>query len=138
MLRTLGWGALDQIQTNLLDEFPGRNGKGTLWDPEKARGAAESCLERLRGRRVLFLGRRVAKAFGFGKEDLPPLSWRQAVPEGSVLGVRTGRRVRFARVAVIPHPSGINAWYNSEENRELASRFLRRLFGTEESNGQET
>jgi len=95
---------------NLLGEFRGKAGKGDAWDAELARKAADGMKKTIAGRRVLLLGRNVARAFGL--VDLPWLTWMEAF--GAVAGA-------------IPHPSGIVLWWNSPENRERASAFLREI-----------
>jgi uracil-DNA glycosylase len=95
--------------TNLLRRFPGKSGriKGDAFPMRRARRAAR--IRKLEGV-VLLIGRGVARAFDV---DAPFLRW-----------VRRGD----ARIAVVPHPSGVNLWWNSAENRRRARRFLRRLF----------
>ena len=100
-------------RTNLLREFPGKAGKGDAWPKERASRLAEETKSSLVGRVVLLLGRNVARAFGLS--DLPWLTWTE------VFG---------ARVAAMPHPSGIVLWWNSAENREKASTFLREVLKT--------
>jgi hypothetical protein len=89
---------------NLLQAFPGKAGKGDAFPIAPARSAAAQ----VRGRRLLLLGRNVARAFGHA--DAPLLRWE-----------RRGGRL----VAVLPHPSGINVWWNEPRNRRAARRFLR-------------
>ncbi len=96
---------------NLLPHYPGENGKGDAFDPEEAARRALALMGEIKGRRVLFLGRSVAQAFGFGKKDLPILTWLKSPSLD-------------ADVAVMPHPSGIVHWWNDEDNREAASQFL--------------
>lgn len=59
---------------------------------------------------VLLMGRRVAAACGMG--DAPYL-----------------RRFRFGKTTfvVVPHPSGMNRWWNDLDNRRRGYTFLRRL-----------
>lgn len=95
---------------NLLPEWPGSSGKGSLFPLVEAAEAAAS-LERspelARSSVVLLCGKRVAAAFG---EE------------------RRGYFEPFARCgrvwAVVPHPSGVNMWWNEPENREEWRRFL--------------
>ena len=102
-------------RVNVLDRFPGKQGKGDKFPLPEAREAAQGI--RLEGRPfVLLLGRGVASAFGLG--NLPWLEWAE---------------VEQARVAVVPHPSGINRWWNEQENRERAREFLGNLTGGERS-----
>ena len=56
---------------------------------------------------VLFLGRKVAEAFGFDFRRLGYLWW-----DGET------------ECAVVPHPSGVNRWWNDWHNRTEASAFL--------------
>jgi hypothetical protein len=113
LCRLLGIGAVrhEFDAVNLLDRWPGRaaNG-GDLFPIGEAREAALSI-----GRRgviddrpfVLLAGHNVAGAFGV---RVPYLTWERfdcGVP-----------------VAVIPHPSGLNRWWNKPANRERARRFI--------------
>lgn len=97
---------------NVLKEWPGRGyagEKGSRFPRELAKAAAS----RMRFRwdeRILLAGKRVARASGL--EELPYFRW---VP------FRDTRRV-----AVIPHPSGVNGYWNDEANRSRASQFLQR------------
>jgi hypothetical protein len=52
----------------------------------------------------VLLGRRVAAAFGLA--SAPYLEWTEA---------------RGRTWVVMPHPSGVNRWWNDEENRLLAT-----------------
>lgn len=95
---------------NLLARWPGRSGgvKGHVFDPAAARRAAARL--DLRGRTVVLLGKRVARAFGLAD---PP--WLQPL--------RLGRGE--AAAFVVPHPSGIVRWYNEAGNRRAVGRLLR-------------
>ena len=70
----------------------------------------------LDGRAVVLLGQRVWLAFG-GREDVEPLIWYA----GSVPAFKP------ACVALVPHPSGRNLWYNDEHQRGAAANFMRLL-----------
>ncbi len=95
---------------NVLDAWPGKTGaKGTAFPAETAREAAAAMSTALPGRRVVFAGKRTALAFGFVEDYL-----------------RWGRCKNF-RAAILPHPSGINRWWNDPRNRARAKRFLREL-----------
>lgn len=82
----------------------------------------------LRERRVIFLGSNVLGCFGFDPRTVEPCVWYD-LPDNAkhrgVAGYRVGHALPFSW-AVMPHPSGRNRWYNSPENRELASIFLRK------------
>lgn len=95
---------------NLINVFPGRCGeKGDHFDVDAARLAADAMMPQLRGRTAIIAGRKVADAFGI---DAPFLS-----------------RVEKAGVVFwpIPHPSGVNLWYNDPLNAERVERLLRKL-----------
>lgn len=94
---------------NLFDEWTGRSGKGDAWNKEQALKRAEGIAPLLRDRRVVFLGRNVAEAFG--AQNLLWLTWVRMESLES-------------EVAIVPHPSGIVLWWNNEENQKRASRFL--------------
>lgn len=93
---------------NVLARYPGRSarGEGDLFPMAIARKRARRIRKRIRRRIVVFVGRRVARAFRF---EAPFLQWRAF--EGGM-------------AAVVPHPSGVNRWWNSDENRRAASAFL--------------
>ncbi len=104
---------LDAVEAvNLLDRWPGRSGgeKGHLFPAAEARAAADRL--DVVSRRVVLCGLRVAAAFGLRRPTfLAP----------AILGRNE------ASCVVLPHPSGIVRWYNSEANREAAGKALRRM-----------
>lgn len=104
-------GRVDRV--NLLDEFPGKNGKGDAFDARAALARADQLREELAGRRVVLLGRLVARAFRL-QDDM--YDWFQPVevPPG-------------VEVAVMPHPSGVSTWWNDEGNVNRASAFMKRI-----------
>jgi hypothetical protein len=75
--------------------------------PDEAVFRTAHLIPRLRGRRVIMLGGVVAAAFGLS--DMLPFRWIQL---GDFLA------------AWMPHPSGLNRWWNRTANRRRASRFL--------------
>lgn len=95
---------------NLIPWWPGpsASGKGDRFPSSSARLAASRV--RLRGT-VLLAGRGVARAFGV---RAPFFEWARVGP---------------ARVAVIPHPSGVSRWWNEPANLERAERFMRAITG---------
>lgn len=97
---------------NLLQKWPGRSaGKGALFPQDLARISARRFLEEVpQDARVIFAGQRVVKAFGFRK--LPPLEW-----------VHRYVGARFW-CALLPHPSGVNRWWNDPEHLIDARLFL--------------
>jgi uracil-DNA glycosylase len=112
-LRALVGGELEERfeVANVLGEWPGSAGKGSRWPrPLIARARmVEVTIELgLAGRMVVACGRRVAAAGG--------------VPAcASVLEWIDGP---LFRVAVLPHPSGVNRWWNEPGNVESARAFL--------------
>lgn len=74
---------------------------------DRARRSAERLCRALSGRRVVFLGKAVAAAFGVRANSL---RWVEH---------------RGMTVAVLPHPSGVNTWWNNPDNRAAASAFMR-------------
>lgn len=89
---------------NLLGAYPGADGKGAKFEAREAAQAADALT--LRGRVVLVLGQRAAKALGLRAEYC---TWQDH---------------RGGLCAVIPHPSGINRWYNDAANVESLMIFL--------------
>lgn len=119
-------------RTNVFDRLPPVP-SGTKADPfpmAEAKRRAVAILGRyaragtLRGREVVFAGRKVAEAFGVG--DWPLFEWRPYrlwVAEAHPF-----------EAAVVPHPSGRNRFWNDPANREQARVFLSALFAeTEET-----
>lgn len=110
---------------NLLAEYPGDGDKLWTWPKERAR----HCAMNLKGsglvsdRRVVLVGAKVASAFdlplGFGPDTINVLQWYEW-PFG-------GYSKDFT-VAIMPHPSGLNRWYNDPVNRMRTEEFLRELF----------
>jgi uracil-DNA glycosylase len=96
---------------NLLSVWPGRSGKGTKWDRQTARAAADVAARRfVCGRVVVCLGWRVADAL-----SVKAGGYFEPVP------------LRGSVAYVVPHPSGINRWYNERSNVAKMRRFMRRL-----------
>lgn len=99
-------------RVNLLEEFPGKAGKGDLFDRVFAvQSAAKITIDLALFPRpfVLLLGNKVATAFGRER----PIFRRFAI--------------HGTRAYVVPHPSGINLWWNDPKNVRRAKRFFKRL-----------
>lgn len=104
--------AVDAV--NLLRRFPGKEGKGDAFPAAAARKSAARMLPGLAGRPIVLLaGKRVAAAFGVRRLEY----FREF-------------RLGASPAAIIPHPSGVNRWWNDAGNRRRASLFLRAFFGT--------
>lgn len=91
---------------NLFPSYPGSNGRGDKFPQREARDLAARIS--LSGYVAVLVGRSVARAFQFSH---PHLTWAA---------------FRGGMVASIPHPSGINSWYNDEHNMEQVREFFRR------------
>ncbi len=98
---------------NLLDEWYGKNGKGDKFPIEIAREKAKvlAASDWKKYKRIVFLGQNVADAFGFCGEPLIRLAF-----EG------------HEDVSMLPHPSGVNRFYNDLNNKKAANTFLTSLF----------
>lgn len=108
----------DLTLVNVFDDYPGhRNGKGDAFPTAAARERADAILHRYAGRRIVFVGYACASAFNCA--HLPPFKW---------FALQTPVR---AYVAKIPHPSGVNTFYNDPANVDRASQFLRAAFQEE-------
>ena len=96
--------AFDTI--NVLERFPGKQGKGDAFPIKEARlCAAEINTEKYD--LILLAGKNVAAAFGW--VDAQYMEWRE-------------------RFVVIPHPSGVNRWWNDPRNMGSMRRFMQSLF----------
>lgn len=100
-------------RVNCLTHFPGKSGSTgeDLFPMREARRAAEIHKQHFRGRRIIFVGRQVAEVFGHPKQEMDWFEWSNC---------ETWRY----RCSVIPHTSGRNHFWNTEENRELAKKFF--------------
>lgn len=114
-------------RTNLIHELPPKDGRGRSFPMNWARLLAPDLLGQAarKNQCVILLGARLRQVFDWiGEEGPVPkqgvkyLHWYRATMKGSVM-----RPV----VAVVPHPSGINRWWNSEDNRADARRFFQEL-----------
>ena len=93
---------------NLLDEWPGSSGRGSAFPIEKARETAHIYALQFGQYDAVFLaGKRVARVF-----DLHDAEYFERTDLG---------------VYVVPHPSGINRWWNDPCNREMTREFLERF-----------
>jgi len=102
-------------RANVFGFFPGKAGaKGDRFPVRRAVIEAKAMVASglLRRRDVVFVGRGVARAFDFRSPD--PMTWVDMVPED-------------CRAAWMPHPSGVNLWWNEPSNVARARQFLREL-----------
>jgi len=92
---------------NLLHKFPGKHKRDDKFPMRDAKIAARAIEPLLADRTVVLVGRNVASAFGL---DLPFHCWSEETAP-------------WARIAVVPHTSGRNFWYNDPRNRIEAELF---------------
>lgn len=105
--------------TNLLGNWPGnagwrRGGKGDHFPLDEARAAAAR--KPLAAGWNLLAGHGVGEAYGIRNSryfHVHHLGWSEAGEE--------------IRAVVVPHPSGVNRWWNDEANVRVARRFFRRV-----------
>ncbi len=95
---------------NLLNYWPGEDGKGSYFPALVAKEEARKIRIPLHVHTLVLLGMRVATAF---QMHLVPYFER--------------RTYRDRLVYVVPHPSGVNRWWNDPDNRRQARRFLEEL-----------
>lgn len=105
---------------NVLDHWPGKGVGGDRFPMQEALKAARAKVDQLRNRRaVVLLGNNVARAFGARQfryleyyEMRHPDNFNDRVVD---------------LMTIVPHPSGVNRYYNSQRNRDIVSKFLQGL-----------
>lgn len=97
---------------NLLEEWPGPAAKGSAFPEALARDRARLLAPELDGRAVVLAGQRVAAAFRVRGVALG--AWVEVEIAGALF-----------EATVLPHPSGVNRWWNEQANRRAGARFLR-------------
>lgn len=100
---------------NLVESPQPMIGGGRGFDRVAGRIRAAELTRRFTGRRLMLLGRRVSSSFGLDGEYL---SWELVRPWATLF-------------CVVPHPSGMNRWWNTPENRFRAGVFLAHWFKVE-------
>lgn len=104
---------------NVLDSWPGKSFKGDKFPTTSASIAAKRKLDQLRGRTVVLLGSNVARAFGC-KSFRYFEFYEIRNPENFA-------EILVPAMTIVPHPSQVNRWWNIQENRLVAQKFLRTL-----------
>ncbi len=104
-------------RVNLLPDFPGKHKRDDKFPMTQARFAATVLRPMLGGRMVVLIGRNVAQAFGI---ELPFHEWADVHVRRRCPVQRNGYT---AKLAIVPHPSGRNHWYNEPKNVEHAKTF---------------
>jgi len=97
---------------NLLSCYHGKAGKGDCFPPDVARAAA-SIFDPSPWSTIVMLGKNVPAAFGLRRDYF---IWQM---------------LSETRVAVFPHPSGVNRWWNDASNKRSAVIFLRSLLAAD-------
>jgi uracil-DNA glycosylase len=94
---------------NVVDEFQGKIGKkGDVFEPSKVDAMAKIAEPASFTCGIVLCGKAVARAFGLKKQ--PYLDWF---------------RLHGKPAMVLPHPSGINMWWNDPKNKTSAQKRLR-------------
>jgi len=106
------------VRLNVLHAWPGKAGKGDRFPKAAAKVRARKVASTFNGRQVLFVGLATAEAFGV---DHDALTWQS-------YGWRMARGWSTFKAAIVPHPSGINRWWNSARHRRAARRFMRKTW----------
>lgn len=103
---------------NLLDVRQDTREKGFEFDRWTATKRALEIIPTLKGpRNVILLGKRVADCFGIVKGYFEPHHLDEGNPAmfaGTIL-------------YVVPHPSGVNRWFNDASNRAKMGEFMRSI-----------
>lgn len=97
------------FKANAVERFPGKLGRGDAFPLARARREVARLSDDLAGRLVFVLGKRTAKALGVEPTFL-----------------QLSRGPRFDSI-VVPHPSGVNRWWNDPANRRRAQRAIGRV-----------
>lgn len=92
---------------NLVERWPGKRGRGDAFPIVEARDMATALTKFSQHERFVLCGGQVARSFGL---DLIPL-----------VAARHANRT----VMLVPHPSGLNRWWNDEEHERATSAALR-------------
>lgn len=101
---------------NLIERYPGKNGKGDAFPVAEARMKALLLQERymMRPVRFVLVGKNVARAFGIRRPQYFVHGWFYGPFQGMSW-------------TVVPHPSGVSRWWNDAGNRRKAKRFFTKL-----------
>lgn len=108
---------------NLLQDYPGRDAGTDSFPLSEARRAWSFLAPNLNNRRVVFLGNKVA--------DIAVPGWRahgvcvaSSFYDETIIRLCVVNR-RFMRYFVLPHPSGLNRWWNDPNRLRMAADAFR-------------
>jgi uracil-DNA glycosylase len=107
---------LDHDFMNVFDRWPGKGINGDKFPMREAKDRVPYLVEKLRDRVVVMLGHNVATAFG--AKGFTYLTWYE------IRNPKNVNDVIVPKMVVVPHPSGINRYWNVPSNRLIASKFL--------------
>jgi hypothetical protein len=110
---------------NLVQEWPGKSGRGDRFPRARGTIAAQAMLSSgmLDGRKVVFLGKEVARCFGMSQLSYLSMHYLSMHAVWPIC----------AEVFLLPHPSAVNAWWNDPKNVRAASRALKVFLSTNKS-----
>lgn len=112
------WALYDHFECeNLIERWPGRQGRGSAFPMDVARSKAVMMMPRMRGRVVVVLGSRLASVF-----TLATKGWHDKAVTYDGHGVV---HQASCQAVAIPHPSGLNRLLNDPAEREHAGTVLR-------------
>jgi len=118
LMELLGIGLREYVRSfrrlNLIQCFPGKSGRGDSFPAAEAREAWRRLGPNLKFRNVILLGAKVA--------DIAAPAWR-------AYGWCHWFNAAGIATFVLPHPSGLNHWWNDPANKERASHELRKSLG---------
>lgn len=118
------------VRINVVQRSQRKSGKGSAFDAERFELAVESTVANALSIAydadptdlyLLIAGKRLAKAIGipspeyFAEVSLP-LKYSEYE-----------REIGLTSAIVIPHPSGVNRWWNDKANRKVAASFAQRM-----------
>ena len=109
---------------NILDNWPGKGITGDKFPMQEAKIAARKKLSIMEGRTCVLLGRNVATALGCKQFQY---FWWYEIHDPVDFDICVVKQA-----IIIPHPSGVNRHWNKEENRLIATKFLRMLASIKE------
>jgi len=98
--------------TNLFTSWQGGDEHGDYFSLYKARPHASNILDNSTHQTIVLVGLRTATAFGLKVTTNQCFKWF---------------KMKHRQVAVMPHTSGRNRWWNSHVNREVAAKFMHEL-----------
>ena len=102
---------------NVLNHWPGKGYGGDKFPLNEAIPAARGLWPTLAGRTVVLLGSNVGRAFG--AKQFVYFQWYE------FRDPQEFRNVICPKMAIVPHPSGVNRYWNNPNARLLAQKFFR-------------